>query len=149
MNASEIVSKIRDNLPSDTLMYQQPNKEDQIKAVQTILDRGIEVHIVNEPIIKNKGKIFSLYSYLLNGPMTVPPNVSKVFIWCWYALPDGKEVIRIAHDHQEEKIDYENHLLNLLAVTHRDGGHYTEKHGLNKSIEDAMKIVSNLVVRGD
>ena len=108
MNASEIVSKIRDNLPSDPPMYQQPNEKDQIKAVQTILDRGIEVHIVNEPIIKNKGKIFSLYSYLLNGPMTVPPNVSKVFIWCWFALSDGKEVIRIAHDHQEEESKNEN-----------------------------------------
>jgi len=34
-------------------------------------------------------------------------------------------------------------LLNLLAVIHRDGGHYTEQHGLNKSCQDAEKIVAN------
>jgi hypothetical protein len=32
-------------------------------------------------------------------------------------------------------------LLNLLARIHRDGGHYTSEHGLDKSTEDAEKIV--------
>ena len=33
-------------------------------------------------------------------------------------------------------------LCNLLAVIHRDGGQYTERHGLEKSVADAMTIVS-------
>jgi hypothetical protein len=35
-----------------------------------------------------------------------------------------------------------NHdLYNILAVIHRDGGHYTAKHGLEKSVKDAQEIV--------
>ena len=37
-------------------------------------------------------------------------------------------------------------LKNLLAVIHRDGGHYTEKYGINKSINDATQIVANLIM---
>lgn len=33
--------------------------------------------------------------------------------------------------------DY-SYCLNLLAVIHRDGGHYTEAHGVKKSTDDAM-----------
>jgi hypothetical protein len=101
MNAKEIVSKIRKNLPVDGLppeMYRQPKEEDQVKAIQKVLDRGIKIHIVNQPVVKYEGKIFSLYSYLLDGPMTVPPNVRTVIIWCWYVLPDGKEIIRITSE---------------------------------------------------
>ena len=32
-------------------------------------------------------------------------------------------------------------LSNLLAVLHRDGGHYEYKHGTKKSIDDAMKLL--------
>ncbi len=103
MNASEIVSKIRDNLPTDTPMYQQPHREDQIKEIQKILDRGINVHIVNRPVVKYKDKTFSLHSYLIDGSLTVPPNTCIVIIWCWFILPDGKEIIRITSDYQEEE----------------------------------------------
>lgn len=40
--------------------------------------------------------------------------------------------------------NYKAHLLNLLARIHRDGGHYTMKHGLEKSVADADKIVAKL-----
>jgi len=33
-------------------------------------------------------------------------------------------------------------LLDLLAIIHRDGGHYTEKHGIEKSAKDAMQLSS-------
>jgi len=36
-------------------------------------------------------------------------------------------------------------LRDLLAIIHRDGGHYTEEHGLQKSWEDAIIRVPNLV----
>ena len=35
-------------------------------------------------------------------------------------------------------------LLNLLAVIHSDGGHYVARHGLEKAVEDAVKIVNRL-----
>jgi len=34
-----------------------------------------------------------------------------------------------------------NAVLNLLAVLHRDGGHYTAKHGFIKSVEDAIALM--------
>lgn len=36
------------------------------------------------------------------------------------------------------------HLLNLLARIHRDGGQYTEEHGLDKSVADANARVATL-----
>lgn len=32
-------------------------------------------------------------------------------------------------------------LSNLLAMIHRDGGHYEAKHGTEKAVEDAKEIV--------
>lgn len=43
--------------------------------------------------------------------------------------------------------NYYTKLMDLLAVIHRDGGQYTAQHGLQKSWEDAMKKVSDLVVK--
>jgi hypothetical protein len=40
---------------------------------------------------------------------------------------------------------YKGNLLNLLAVIHRDGGHYTDKHGVDKSIDDAERKVAALL----
>jgi hypothetical protein len=42
-----------------------------------------------------------------------------------------------------------NHLGNLLAVTHRDGGHYQSDHGTDKAVEDALRIISQLHVTTD
>ena len=38
--------------------------------------------------------------------------------------------------------EHKRHLLNLLAIIHRDGGHYVAEHGLDKAVQDAMKIVA-------
>ncbi len=32
-------------------------------------------------------------------------------------------------------------LLNLLAVIHRDNGHYTAEHGVEKAVEHAKKVL--------
>ena len=42
----------------------------------------------------------------------------------------------ITHSEREERSD-------LLAVIHRDGGHYEAKHGLLKAIEEAERIIVN------
>ena len=39
--------------------------------------------------------------------------------------------------------ELEEALQNLLAIVHRDGGHHTEKVGLNQSVEDAMRLIPN------
>ena len=105
MNAKEIVSKIRDNLPTDlpSPMYQQPNKQVQIDAIQTLLDKGIDIHVVNKPIIKYKGEIFPLYSCVVDKIISVPHNIYTAFIWCWFVTPFGKEVIRMAVDGEKRK----------------------------------------------
>jgi len=36
---------------------------------------------------------------------------------------------------------------NVLAIIHRDGGHYIIKHGHRKASKDAMKIVSDLRIQ--
>ena len=33
-----------------------------------------------------------------------------------------------------------SHLLNLLAVIHRDGGHHTDAMGIEQSVQDAKKV---------
>jgi len=38
---------------------------------------------------------------------------------------------------------------NVLAVIHRDGGHYITKHGHEKASEDAIKIVLDLRKESD
>jgi len=44
-------------------------------------------------------------------------------------------------DNGLEEVPYYHHLMNLLAVIHRDGGHYVEEHGLEKAVEDAINVV--------
>lgn len=41
--------------------------------------------------------------------------------------------------------DWEKHCKNLLARIHRDGGHYLEKHGVEKAVADADTVVAWLL----
>ena len=38
------------------------------------------------------------------------------------------------------------YLRNLLAIIHRDGGHYVEEHGIDKAVEDAIAVWGELSV---
>jgi hypothetical protein len=42
-----------------------------------------------------------------------------------------------------------NHLGNLLAVIHRDGGHYQGEHGTDKAVADGMLIVARVIAERD
>jgi len=42
-------------------------------------------------------------------------------------------------------MDEESMLLNLLAVIHRDGGHYQAEHGTRKAVADACKEWQRLI----
>jgi len=40
---------------------------------------------------------------------------------------------------------YKKPLLDMLALLHRDGGHYTVKNGIQKSTNKAIKIILKLI----
>jgi hypothetical protein len=40
--------------------------------------------------------------------------------------------------------DYKSALKNLLAMIHGDGGHYVERHGIEKACEDAEEKVAKI-----
>ena len=65
---------------------------------------------------------------------------------CYLAatMVDAKEVVITAWNTRTDD-KHLSQLRNLLAVIHRDGGHYTEKHGLEKSQHDAIKKVTDLI----
>ena len=37
--------------------------------------------------------------------------------------------------------NYEHLLKELLAVIHRDGGHYVSEHGFEKAVNDAIDLI--------
>ncbi len=41
------------------------------------------------------------------------------------------------------------HLKNLLAIIHRDGGHYAEQHGLKKSAQSAHLVWVDLITKAE
>jgi hypothetical protein len=52
---------------------------------------------------------------------------------------------RDAERFRTERNTMRDRLLNLLARIHRDGGHYTTEHGVEKACEDADGIVAELL----
>jgi len=42
------------------------------------------------------------------------------------------------------RTDTKPQLMDLLAIIHRDGGHYVAEHGLEKAQQDAIKIIYEL-----
>lgn len=78
------------------------------------------------------------------------------------ADPDGNEDWRLAEsavravketradaEREADELEAERHTVrkqlgDLLAVIHRDGGHYQDAHGTEKAVEDAMRVVSAL-----
>lgn len=52
-----------------------------------------------------------------------------------------KHIIAAMREHTSQFKTVEEPLRNLLAILHRDGGHYAAKHGLKKAIEDASELM--------
>lgn len=61
------------------------------------------------------------------------------------AFPESAEVPFICIECQKKQgpQDYQ-YALNLLAVVHCDGGHYTAAYGVRKSTDDAVEIVCGM-----
>ena len=61
---------------------------------------------------------------------------------------DRQEIIEWYQRARKALLNYHNRLLlDLLAIIHRDGGHYTKKFGLKRSVAEAKRIASNWVVK--
>ena len=58
-----------------------------------------------------------------------------------------ESVKRSSREHSCNLCYYKDKLLNMLAVVHRDGGHYTEEYGIKKSVEDVTKIIAEAIQR--
>lgn len=55
------------------------------------------------------------------------------------------DIFQLKIDTREENMGSAEHCLGeLLAVIHRDGGHYAEQHGYHKATLDAMRIVHGM-----
>ena len=59
--------------------------------------------------------------------------------------PNRLVIIKSALATLPEPMDEESMLLNLLAVIHRDGGHYQAEHGTRKAVADACKEWQRLI----
>lgn len=57
-------------------------------------------------------------------------------------LREGNTILKAERDEAIRTRDEIHHqLLNLLALAHRDGGHYVDEHGVEKSIADARDVM--------
>lgn len=57
-------------------------------------------------------------------------------------MQSGEKIVAL----QQQRIDK---LCNLLAIIHRDGGHYISEHGIDKAIDDAHLKWAKLIVLKD
>lgn len=97
MTVEELVNKIRYNIP-DGILYKQPDMDKQTEAICKILDAGVNVSIVDKPIVYHDEKRVLLKTYIIKDyDIIIPYGVERVFIWCWYELPDGKQMINVGY----------------------------------------------------
>jgi hypothetical protein len=82
--ATEIVNEIRDNFFDVTGIGQHVDKEKQTIEIQKLLDKGIDVEIVNKPIIEQGDEKIKLSTYKITGGLEIPENTRKAFIWMWW-----------------------------------------------------------------
>jgi len=97
MTVAELVDKIRYNIPDGDL-YKQPDLEKQTEAICKILDVGVNVSIVDKPIVYHDEKRVLLKTYIIKEyDIIIPYGAETILIWCWYELPDGKQMINVGY----------------------------------------------------
>lgn len=60
------------------------------------------------------------------------------------SIPNENCLCDVCH-WKKKHTDTNQHLGNLLAIIHRDGGHYMSKHGVDKAMKDAEVILGRLM----
>ena len=94
-SANEIVEKIRNNKPNGE-QYKNPDINHQIDAVQKLMDEGLIVDVVNDPIVRYCGKRILLKTYIVSDEILYPLGTKAILIWSWYTISD-KEFINIGY----------------------------------------------------
>jgi len=76
--------------------------------------------------------------------------IEKRYSNCSRCRHCGMTIKRIRIPTKDEQFStLQSHVSNLLAVIHRDGGHYESKHGTEKAVEDALKIIPTITASRD
>jgi len=103
MNANEIVKKIKYNKPTEGFVYNHPDEEYMVDEIQKLLDAGIEVNVVDKPIVKHDGERVLLRTFSLSEGIQYPEDVKSAFIWCWYTVNfNEKELINIGFTYEKD-----------------------------------------------
>jgi len=103
MTAKELVDKIRYNIPEGVL-YKQPDMDKQTETIQKLLDAGIDVMIVDKPIVYYNKERILLKTYIIEKyEIIIPQGTKAILIWCWYELPDGKQMINIGYVYDKNR----------------------------------------------
>jgi len=105
MEANEIVKKIRFNMPTEGFKYIHLDEGYMIDEIQKLLDEGIEVHVVKNPIVTHNEERILLRSFFVGEEgLLHEDNVKSAFIWCWYKIDwNKKELINIGFEYEKEK----------------------------------------------
>lgn len=62
---------------------------------------------------------------------------------------NGKTLSDMLKTERGAKADIESKLLSILCLIHRDGGHYTARHGLENSFISATVAIVNFISDSD
>lgn len=73
--------------------------------------------------------------------------IHRLEVWC---TPD-RVLALLDHltDERARRQDVEQHERNLLARIHRDGGHYTDQHGIEASRDEAHRVIAVWIAEHD
>ena len=63
--------------------------------------------------------------------------LARIEALVWYEPDDEDDLVEAVRAMARERDEARRDLGEILAVIHRDGGHYTGEHGLSQSVADA------------
>lgn len=89
------------------------------------------------------------YAELIEKLEKVEPDTPGKGVTRYYRNPDGPEAATAFRTLLERNKELERHLGDLLAIIHRDGGHYQAQYGDQKAVDDAHKIWAGLITRAE
>ena len=88
--------------------------------------------------------VYSLLCLACRGKGKIPKDRVMYIVACLIADQRAAEA-----DLAALKDEALSQLRDLLAIVHRDGGHYTEEHGLKKSVEEAKQRATQYIAACD
>lgn len=116
-----------------------------VKLAEKWLPAGTGVFNVNGLVVafREAIKLVGLTDTLHNEPQPTKPACGLVDHIPGGGCADCRDAAK------EPQPDYKHLLFNLLAVIHRDGGHYVAEHGVEKASADAEQLSSKRIVESE